>query len=454
MTTRKKSVRRSSSPLIAGYAAASITPPSGTHLFGFGNRDRVAEGCTSIIDQLWVKAVYAEQPDESLLILSYDLLFFDRVEADRLKAAVGRILDLLPRQILINCSHTHVGPVNGTWGYAGYEHLKDPLYMDDVERATLKAARQARDTAVPASLWTGETRSSLPVSRRHINADGIAEWRPAPEARVYDRIPLMLFRDLRRQRALALIYCVSCHPSTMGGQGVSADYPGVASDLIAEQLDPGAGAVFLQGCGGDTKACVIANGPADDTGLISWRSGNIDDVRRAGQLVAEAVVMALPTLNPVTPLLKSGIAETLWPLSPPPSRSALEKKKQNSQRDLERMWAARMIERLNRGETLAAEAPVLLQAIRWSDSVRMIAFEGEPVADWGYFLLKKFKKGLLFPLGYSNGQGLYLPSEAMLPQHGYEVDSALEYGFPSNLKAGFEQVVTKALRQFHIKGIL
>lgn len=71
-------------PWSVGFALADITPPLGTHLFGFGGRDR-GPGCTAIHDPLQVRAVWIGAGREATLILGFDLLFFDRGEADRIK---------------------------------------------------------------------------------------------------------------------------------------------------------------------------------------------------------------------------------------------------------------------------------------------------------------------------------------------------------------------------------
>ena len=92
----------------AGFARANITPPIGTHMSGFGGRDK-DHGCESIHDDLFVRALYVEHEGEPALMVGYDLLFFGRELADRIKGAIGRQVDLLPRQILLNTSHTHAG---------------------------------------------------------------------------------------------------------------------------------------------------------------------------------------------------------------------------------------------------------------------------------------------------------------------------------------------------------
>jgi len=57
--------------------------------------------------------------------------------------------------------------------------------------------------------------------------------------------------------------------------------------------------------------------------------------------------------------------------------------------------------------------------------------------------------GTVVPLGYSNGQGLYLPVETNLPEGGYEVESVYEYGFSGRrLAPGFSKPLLKTCRSF------
>jgi hypothetical protein len=448
MPAKSKPAPRSA-PWTVGFALADITPPLGTHLFGFGGRDR-GPGCEAIHDPLQVRAVWIAVKKEPVLILAYDVLFFDRAEADRIKGAVGRALDLTPRQILINCSHTHIGPVTGTWAYANYEPLKNRVYLDDLVSATIQAALAARDTARPARLRFGKTRSILPVSRRFITTEGKVEWRPAPAIPIYNALPVVAFDDPLTNSPIALIFTVACHPSTTGGVQISADYPGVARDTIDRAIGRPV-SVFLQGVGGDTKPCVVANGPTDDTGRSSWRSGTWEDIRQAGEIVADAVLKILPQLKPIPdPLIQSEIREATLPLTSIPTQAELERLRSSPEplHDLRRLWVTRQLELLAAYGTLSPVAPILIQSIRLSKSLRFVALEGEPVAAWGWAIEKTFRSaGVAIPLGYSNGQGLYLPVESNLVEGGYEVESAYEYGFSGQqLAPGFSQPLFAALK--------
>ncbi len=207
--------------------------------------------------------------------MGFDLLFFSREEADRYKGAIGRKIDLAPSQILLNTSHTHTGPKVGSWIY---DPPSDPLYLQQLEEAIVRAACQARDAAVDVTLWAGVTRTGLPLNRRLKQPDGEIAFAPNPDGPVCDALPVCLFKALDGQ-PVCLLFSVSCHPSTIGGFEISAEYPGVAMAQLDAHLGRTA-SLFLQGAGGDTKPRMVGQGRE------RWRAGNWDDVAAAGSMVA------------------------------------------------------------------------------------------------------------------------------------------------------------------------
>lgn len=425
----------------AGFAKIRISPPPGTPMLGWIDRD-ADHGCDGVHDDLYARALYLEHDGQRALVVAFDLLFLGRDESDRFKGAIGARLDLAPRQILLNCSHTHDGPALGRWGFAAYTHPPDALYVDELAESAVAAAERARASAREAALWAGAARTRLPVSRRLLNAAGKAAWAPNPTGEVCDRLPIALIRDAAGA-PVCLLYSVSCHPSTVRSSSISADYPGAASARLAHRLGADV-AMFLQGCGGDTKARVIADGH----GGKSWRSGAWEDVEQAGELVAQEVIGALDAgLTRVEPAIRTALCEMQWPLEPAPARELLEAEAANG-KGLLRLWAGRQLQYLNRGRTLPRAVGLLAQKIELAPGLRMIALEGEPVAGIGRLICESLPGGVTFPLGYSNGQGLYLPTEAMLSEGGYEVESAYEYGWPARLAPGYEAILRRLLQQW------
>ena len=431
----------------AGFARADITPPVGTRMEGFGGRDH-ERGAEAVHDKLYVRALYVCDQGEEVLILAFDLLFFSRENADRLKAAIGRRLDLSPRQILLNCSHTHAGPCVSTYTDA-YDRAPDRAYMSLVERGVVEAAVQARAAAREVTLRAGATRTCLPVSRRKPDGGGGVEWRPYPEGTNCPHLPLCLFQDMDG-RPVCLLFSVSCHPSTVGGWVISADYPGAACARLDAHLGATA-AMFLQGAGGDTKASPIADGR--DELDVAWRSGNWDDVDAAGEIVATEVIAALEAgLDETQPSPASAIIDTHWPLQAIPDRCAFAEALREPG-VARRTWAERHLRLLDRGLPIAESAEIIVQGITLGEGLRLIAIEGEMVGELGLEIIAACEPGLTFPLGYSNGLGLYLPNTRMVGEGGYEVDSYYEYGFAAPLREGTEQILRDAVAELKRLGI-
>jgi neutral ceramidase len=424
----------------AGYAKACVTPPLGLPMEGLGQQG----GIQSIHDDLYVRALYLSHGGEEVLILGCDLLFFTRAQMDRVKGAIGRAVDLTPRQIFHNFSHTHAGPRLTTWSYSGEV---EPLYFEQIEAAFVQAAIEAKAAPTAVTMEAGMTRTDVPVSRRKLDAEGKASWAPMKSAAICDALPITLFKDAEG-KVVCLLFSVSCHPSTWYELDVSADYPGVATDLLNAHFDTD-GALFLQGCGGDTKPYTVA------VGEDHWRHGKWEDVEQAGKDVAEAVIARVAQgLTPVEPDLTACLFDMQWQLEPIPPRASYEEVANNpAERKERRIWAEDMLARLSRFGSLPQTLPVALHGVKLGAGLRLVGMEGETVAEIGTLMLDYYKTGTTFPMGYTNGSQVYLTVSHMRDEGSYEVDSFWEYHLPSPLAVGMERTMLEALDELKACGI-
>jgi hypothetical protein len=414
-------------------------------MLGFADRDR-AHGCDGIHDDIYVRALCLEDAGGAALILAYDLCFLGREDTDRVKGAVGRLLDLSPQRILLNSSHSHVGPATGTWGYESHQP-QDMIYFRLLVAATLEAAVEARGAAREVTLHAGATRCSLPVSRRRPDGKGGVLWAPHEGGTVCDRLPVCLLRD-RQERPVCLLFSVSCHPSTIHGWAISAEYPGAAADRLDAHLGATA-AMFLQGCGGDAKPGVVGRG------RDSWGGGTWEDVAEAGRMVAEEVIGCIEGgLEPVRPALRAASIETRWPLQAVPDRDEFVKTAADpATGDLKRLWAQQQLAILERGLPLTDVVPVGLHGLKLGEGLRLVGLEGEAVAALGLQMLDAWPEGVTFPLGYTDGAQIYLVTSAMLDEGGYEAESYWEYGFPAPLAKGTEDILRRGIEELRRRGI-
>lgn len=436
----------------AGFAREKITPPIGTPMTGFGSRDWDPAGCRGIHDDLYVRALYLSQGDREVLIMGFDLLFFSRDEADRFKGAIGRRLDLAPSRILLNTSHTHTGPKVGGWFYTP----PDPFYLNRLESAIVNAALRAKGSAREATLWAGEGATDLPMSRRLKGADGKIEFRPNPSGVVNKALPVALLKDMSG-KPVCLLFSVSCHPSTIKGDErsylVSADYPGAAMAKLDDWLGSPA-SLFLQGTGGDAKASVIGKGERE------WRAGSWEDVDRAGAIVADEVkTIAAGKLVSVEPDIRAAMLVMSWPLDKPLDRAGFEmviknpKTNKESSPEIMKLWAREQIGYLDRNQNLPSSAGVTLHGVHLGAGLRIVGVEGEAVGELGIIMRSCYRDGVTFALGYTDGAQMYLPTTAMLPEGGYEVESYWEYHQPAPLAGGMEKILTDSLVQLKTAGI-
>lgn len=427
----------------AGFSREKITPPIGTTMMGIGHRD-LASGCTAIHDDIFVRALYCEHEGEASLIMSFDLCFLGRADSDRLKGAIGRVLDLTSRQILSAATHSHVSPSVGTWFSAGYA-VPDYAYLHLLETATLKAACAAKENAKEATLRAGMTRSILPMNRRRL-VDGEADNAPNPDGEVCDVLPVCLIESTQGQ-PICLLFSIATHPSIVRGHEISAEYCGVACDLLDEYLGATA-SLFLQGTAGDSKPSTIAT-DKEWNWDASW-----PEMEETGRILAEETIACLQnSLPPVEPEIKSAIVESAWPLQKSPSREELRKHCVHPWTPVLVQWAERQTECLDKYGKLPTYAGVLVQGIKLGKTLRFITIEGEPVSTYGNAILHAWPDGVTFPLGYANGQALYLPNSEMIDEGGMEVTSYWEYGYPAPLAKGMEDVFEKAIIEIKSRGI-
>jgi hypothetical protein len=160
-------------------------------------------------------------------------------------------------------------------------------------------------------------------------------------------------------------------------------------------------------------------------------------------------------LAQVEPELRCALIDMEWPLAPPLDRAGYEAIAADPKAgEIKRLWAKRQVEKLARGQKLATSVPITLHGIKIGKGLRLVGLEGEAVAELGLVMADFYKgKGITFPLGYTDGAQLYLPTSAMLDEGGYEVTSYHEYGQPASLVKGIEENLRGALGRLGRMGV-
>ncbi len=236
-----------------GFGRICSTPPLGTPMAGYFE-PRYAKG---VLDDLFVNAVAFVDGDKKAVMISVDLCGLMSEYVQNYRRIVADFCDIPFEAVIISCTHAHTGPVirdgweSGTVGNPVYDQWLGLCFRD--------AAAMAFEDACEAEFFaaTGEAKG-ISFVRRFKMKDGTTQCNPGiknPDVVGPDGEPdeTVYMVKIERQEAED-IYIVNygVHPDTIGGEYLSADFPGVVRDTI-EAAIPDSLCMFIQGPEGDVN---------------------------------------------------------------------------------------------------------------------------------------------------------------------------------------------------------
>ena len=263
---------RPDAALSAGAAKVEITPPVGTPLAGYAKRR--GKPSTGIRDPLYVRTLALSDGEDTLLLISADLLVFPQPLAERILRKISEE-DSIPRQgIVLATTHTHSGAGSIATGFL-HEQVFG-RYRRDIEEGILSrilwSVRQALENRKPVQ-WSA-------AADEHLLA-GTVENRSAPNGSVDASLSVLLF-SAEPGEVKAAVVNAAAHPTLLDSQDMrfSADFPGELCRRM-EEAYPGAVCLFMNGASGDER-------PRDAIGATGE-----ERVQRFGGLLAEAATALL-----------------------------------------------------------------------------------------------------------------------------------------------------------------
>ncbi len=268
-----------------GFSRICITPPLGTVMFGFFE-PRFVNG---IYDDLYASAIAFDSGRERVVVIALDLCGCIHKEwVDTCKKMIAEYCNIPVQSIILTCSHTHTGPalvrdtLTGEAGNAAYDKFL-MLCMRD-------AAYNALANVCESKFFIAEnTVKDVAFCRIYRMKDGQIKSNPGvsnpdilyPIAEPYEKITVIKIAREYAEDVLLVNYGV--HADTIGGDMVSADWPGYLRETL-ERVYPDTVCVFLQGCEGDVN-----------TTDVRWKVmyKNISRAQKTGRKLAGAVVQVL-----------------------------------------------------------------------------------------------------------------------------------------------------------------
>ena len=415
-------------------AQADITPDRPVSLLGYFT-DRRSQG---ILDRLSCRLAALSSGSQRLLFVQVDTCLFGAEDARSLAHAASRASGVPVESVVVFASHTHTAP-----GLADlYEVRRDAAYLELLETRIARAAQElGSGEAVELRICRGSA-PGLASNRRWWLADGTVATNPPrmhpslvrPEGPVDDEVNTvaLLAADARVR---CLFVSISNHVDTIGGNLLSADWPGIMEEELRRALGKGQAStpeplvIPLIGAAGNINHFDFTR-PAEPSSR--------GEARRIGTAYASAVLASLGT----------GVAARGEPLAAAgtvlriPGIEITEQEKERARAILEQPPAASTgtdsdltaedifvgdpaVQRLFARALLelAARRPaaydVPLQMLRVG-GIGFFAMPGEPFVEIGLALKRLPGYELVVPVGLAGGYFGYIPREENFGRGGYE----------------------------------
>lgn len=428
-----------------GYAEADITPaPGQVQMSGFG-RERHADGALAPL--LTQAVIVRDRNGGTGVLITADVLDFDRVMVEAIRRAITRRHDIPPENIMLAASHTHWGPAI-RFQMSFSLGAPNVWYMGLLEDRILGNVAAALENLAAATVEYGWIDFRRIGCNRRLPAEGKIAWAPNQDGSFDSHTPILsIERDTSPRRLLVIGH--ACHPTSSGTiRQWSPDYPGAMRDYLARELSD-ARALFVQGCGGDAK--VVHKDP--ETGKLAF-SADPKRAAAAGEELAKAVRARLQAekMVPIRGELACSLATGQLSYGPRWSTEELERLAYpeptgNGVRRDWQTWAAR--------QSLATpdcsgSFRYDVQVWRLGGRLMIFGMEGEICSPWGPMLRAMAPTDLAMVIGYANSTGAYIPDRRIVREGGYEgLTSQHAYFLPApfteNIEAEIRRIVGKAM---------
>jgi len=420
----------------AGVARAVITPKTSVWLAGYGSK-RAPDGK---LHDLWMKALALEDTaGRRVVLITSDFQGVPKVMSDPAFALVHKKFGLKRDQIMITFSHNHCGPRLGDdlVDYYPVDAAQVALveaYTDRMVTALVDMVGQALARLEPASLQTGQGRTTFAVNRRNNREADVPELlaQGTPLVGPVDHSVPVMTVTRPNGKLEAVLFGYACHPTTLSFTKWCGDYPGFAQ-LELERNHPGVTAMFVNTCGGDQNP-------------LPRRK--VELCERYGHMLAVAVEETLKQpLAPVSTGLRTAFEYIDLPYLKVMTRADLNAALKSTNR-IKKRWSARMLRKLDAGDTFETAYPYPIHAWRLGNEMLVIGMGAETVVDYALRFKREFGPGT-WVCGYADDMISYIPSRRVWEEGGYEGGSNLyEYGRPAYRWAGdVEERIAASVRK-------
>lgn len=418
-----------------GTAKVDITPATPIPLAGFAIRKN--NPYEKIASRIYARIAYFEQKDllagdtRKALIVSADVIWWGSDRIPFIMETMRARWNLQPEEVILHGTHSHSGPQTSSL-FHPLLGTCDMEYITEMEQRLIAGVAEAIQNIEPVTIERGHDELHYGIYRR--------PWKSDIPAPVDPEVTVIRYVTSENSTKAFFVH-FTCHPVTTTDPYVSAEFSGIAMQLLEEQLGDGI-AFYLQGCCGDT------NIDLSSVGTIAGR-GHEEHIQHYGKLLAQTVMqIANRPLTLLAPVPLRGQKYSLA-LTTRPSHAGHEEWQSLIDKGAEpqSQWARHMINNDHLG--LNSPSSVTLEMVRLdlAEGLSLLTFNAEMVVQYGLYT-KQLSQGTVLPIAYSNGMFGYVPTAQQIREGGYEaVDSTYYFYMPGQLVESTEMNVKNKLQE-------
>ena len=411
--------------MFCGMYETIITPSLGMRIPG----DFLPSVGQKVDDDLYVKAAYFDDGQNTFLILAFDTVGIMRPTVLKIRDAAAQACGLDPQSVMVCCTHDHSG---GPANEFPPMNPEEPEYISLLLSRCRLAAGMARENRQPVLIGYGlDQEDKVSFNRRYWFKDGKIHTYPgfdnpdrlAVEGGIDPDVAVIRIDDLRGN-PVGVISNFACHVTAHIQHGVteafSADYPGQIAQVIKQQLGPNVVSLFLTGACGNvtqvdweervfTRDQIFGDSHHKTLGRIL-----AFDILRAREFAVPVPVDNLKTASSILALEcripnEEAYSQAKVYLREHPVGSAVSRDEH-----VEEFYAVSAVHLYEGQPTLPAEIQVVLLG-----DIAIASFPAEMFCELGLELKKSLPQKLLIST-LSNGDIGYIPTEQAMKNGGYE----------------------------------
>lgn len=413
--------------LKAGFARLDVTPPLGAELSGYF----YVRNAKGVLDPLYLNAVAVSNGTDTVILMAIDFIGINMGYMDQIRTLIAERTGIPTENVLIAALHQHTSCCLHT-DKNRLARLTDDAYIDVLLRKFGDAAQMAIDDLQEAVVSTAAQEVAEPIAfvRRYFTADGGVATNPSSKLVLTGRCDeadntMRLVRFHREGAKDIAIINFSTHPDVIGGDYMSADWPGFTRRFVEADI-PDVSCLFFTGCQGDSNHIDFFK-PKDQR----MKGERYEHSRYMGRTVADAVVKAWDHTEPVSGDAISGQVSVIYNRT---NTVDIEKydeykawyddyeagKLEPKPHITELAYASRIIKL----RTSPIFRPIPLTAISFGDVV-FFGFGGEAFTAYGQSIRDLAPGKFAVCAVCANGYEGYFPTEKAFEQGGYESKSSL-----------------------------